>query len=108
MKMTSDNYGEFTMNSDIKKVVRAFTTLHPECHTGEVYIGNFTHDAARGIGWKTKRSGTRAYKIDGTPYPHQDLHQVAPYFIARREVEEAIAREQYDDRRATLQKMPEE
>ena len=78
--------------------------VHPECKPREIYLGNFTTEDSAHIGWRSKRKGTNAFCNDGTPYPYQDTYPVAPYFIARAEVEEAIACTPYEDTKANFRK----
>ena len=67
-------------------VFKAFPYTHPECKEDEVYLGNFSDYDANTIGWKTKREGVNAYKVDGTPYPYQEDYGVNPYFVKIEEV----------------------
>lgn len=67
--------------------VRPMTTEHPETLSGEMFLGNFTHDDAKEIGWKTKRVGKHAYCINRTPYPYQAEHGVLPWFAKRSEID---------------------
>lgn len=38
---------------------------HPECRSGEVFIGNADEESFSKIGWRTKRKGTTAYLRSG-------------------------------------------
>lgn len=58
---------------------------HPELREGEFFLGNFTRDDWTKVGWRTKRCGVNAYCVDGSPYPFQALHGVAPGFALRSE-----------------------
>lgn len=62
---------------------------HPEQRPGEVFLGNFARQDAGRIGWKTKRSGTKAFRKDGSPYPYQEHYSVLPYFAQLSELLEA-------------------
>lgn len=66
---------------------------HPEQQAGEIYLGNFTPGDLLRVGWKTTRTGEKAYCRDGTPYPFQKQHGVRPAFIRRDEIEQAIEAE---------------
>lgn len=59
---------------------------HPERLSNEVYLGNFTPDDWKDVGWKTKRKGIKSYTIDGSPYPFQVRYGVFPGFVQRQEL----------------------
>lgn len=62
---------------------------HPETQEFEVFLGNFTVEGAKKIGWKSKRAGRKAYYTDGTPYPEQAKHGILPYFADKQELFDA-------------------
>jgi len=60
----------------------ATQAAHPEVHTGEVFVGNFTKLEFAECRWKSKRRGSVAYRPDGSPASTR----LRPVFVAELEV----------------------
>ena len=57
------------------------TGRHPEQRADEAFLGNLTADSFDRCAWRTKRSGLRAYRIDGSPA----CHTLQPVFLSAAE-----------------------
>jgi len=66
--------------------MQPFSRSHPECLTGEIYIGNGSLVVFKKKEWKTKRMGRKAYDLTGQPISGV---QIFPMFVQRIELEEA-------------------
>lgn len=73
--------------------IKPFTTNHPECLAGEIYLGNFTPEEAMHVGFRTKHAGCHAYCLDGSPYPFQVRHEVLPNFADIAEFNEVASKQ---------------
>lgn len=75
---------------------------HPEQRDDEIFLGNYTPEDRKAIGWKLLRCGEFAYRTDGSPYPYQEEHAVKPLFVRRSEVQAAYDVNQSPDLKAML------
>ena len=66
---------------------------HAEQRVGEVFLGNFAPNDLLQVGWKSIRTGEKAYCKDGSPYPFQKEHGVKPVFVSCDEIERAVSSE---------------
>ena len=57
---------------------------HPEQADDEVFLGNYYRDEVAHCGWRTKRVGVFAYRVDGTPCDHPNF---VPVFMKASEAE---------------------
>jgi len=60
--------------------------VHPELQEGEVFLANGTPQNFDDTGWKTKRMGKVAYRIDGTEVGSSS--NLFPIFVRASELEE--------------------